>query len=123
MIMLKSCKYCGRIHESSYDCGQKPKRKKESTEITKLRTCRKWDTTRKKVLARDHYLCRICFSQHVINADDLEVHHIEPLADNPDAAYDTDNLITLCVIHHKKADAGKIKQDVLKGMAASEMTI
>lgn len=46
-----------------------------------------------------------------------------PLVDNPAAAYDTDNLITLCTKHHKEADAGKIKQDVLKGMAASEMTI
>ena len=121
--MLKSCKYCGRIHESSYDCGQKPKRAKESTEHTKLRTCRKWDTTRKKVLARDHYLCRVCFSQHRINAEYLEVHHIVPLADNPAAAYDTDNLITLCTKHHKEADAGKIKRDVLKCMASSDMTI
>jgi len=25
--MLKSCKYCGRIHDSKFDCGRKPKKK------------------------------------------------------------------------------------------------
>lgn len=24
--MLKSCRYCGRIHDSAYDCGKKPQR-------------------------------------------------------------------------------------------------
>lgn len=121
MSRLKSCKYCGRIH--SGECEQKPKREKESTQHTKLRTCRRWDTTRKKILMRDHYLCRVCFEQHRINADSLEVHHIVPLSDNPAAAYDTDNLISLCVKHHKAADDGKIARDTLKTLALTDMVL
>ena len=31
--MLKSCKYCGRIHDSQYDCGRKPQPQKKITYI------------------------------------------------------------------------------------------
>lgn len=34
--MLKSCKYCGRIHAKNFDCGKKPKRIKSVHHITQL---------------------------------------------------------------------------------------
>ena len=34
--MLKSCQYCGKIHDSKYICQEKPNRKKEVTEADKI---------------------------------------------------------------------------------------
>ena len=121
--MLKSCKYCGHIHDSKYDCGSKPKRSKENTEQTRLRTCRKWNKTRKQVNDRDHFICRVCFARGVIHADGLETHHIVPLAEDDSLAYEEDNLITLCVEHHKAADKGLIARAELTALAGSELTI
>lgn len=113
MTRLKACAYCGRVHPSDTKCGKRPIRRKESTEHTKLRTCRQWDKTRKAVNKRDRLVCRMCLAKHRITADGLETHHIIPIAENPSRAYDPDNLITLCVHHHKAADAGKIGRDTL----------
>lgn len=117
MSRLKACAHCGKVHPSDANCGKRPIRKKESTEHTKLRTCRRWDKTRKAVNNRDRFVCRICLAEHRITADDLETHHIVPIAEVPSKAYDLDNLITLCVHHHKAADAGKISRDTLFALA------
>lgn len=117
MGRLKSCPYCGRIHTVDVNCTHKPKREKESTTHTKLRTCRRWDKIRRAVRERDNNLCRACLAEHIITIDDLEVHHIIPLIGAPEKAYDFDNLITLCTRHHKLADTGKLCRDTLLKMA------
>ena len=117
MTRLKACAYCGRVHPADTNCGKRPIRKKESTERTKLRTCRRWDKTRKAVNKRDRFVCRICLAKRRITVDGLETHHIIPIAEEPCKAYDLDNLITLCVRHHKAADAGKIDRDTLFALA------
>ena len=117
MSRLKACAYCGRVHPSDIDCGKRPIHNKGSTEHTKLRTCRLWDKTRKAVNKRDRFVCRICLAKHRITVDGLETHHIIPIAEEPCKAYDLDNLITLCVRHHKAADAGKIDRDTLFALA------
>lgn len=89
---------------------------KEANEITRLRTCRKWDKTRKKALERDHYLCRVCFAQGKYNLDRVEVHHIIPLAEDAGQAYDQSNLITLCIRHHKDAEEGRIDRLTLRDL-------
>lgn len=38
--MLKSCKYCMKIHDSKYDCGKKPKRKKQGNDKDKYNSIR-----------------------------------------------------------------------------------
>lgn len=50
--MLKSCKYCGRIHDSKYDCGKKPQRKKQGNEKDKFRWSRKWTEKREDIKER-----------------------------------------------------------------------
>lgn len=119
MPRLKSCKYCGRVHSGG--CTSKPKRIKESNDHTKLRTCRKWDKVRKRVNERDHYMCRVCFARGAINTVGLETHHIIPLVDDADLAYEDDNLITLCVEHHKAADRGLIAREELYRLVRSEI--
>ena len=34
--MLRSCSYCGRIHDSKYKCADKPVRKKQITEALNM---------------------------------------------------------------------------------------
>lgn len=117
--MLRACKYCGRAHDSKVDCGQRPKRVKESTEITKLRTCRRWGETRHRVYERDHHLCRLCLLQGTFTAESIEAHHIIPLTEAPELAYDDNNIICLCTKHHKAADAGGIDRKQLLRLAKS----
>ncbi|MCD7860109.1 MAG: HNH endonuclease [Firmicutes bacterium] len=116
MPRLRSCKYCGRVHSSDYRCAAAPKREKEPTEITRLRTCRRWDQTRQAAYARDHFLCRVCFAQGILQSEGLEAHHITPLREDAELAYDLDNIITLCTAHHKAADAGSIRADALRAL-------
>ena len=114
--MLKSCKYCMRIHDSKFDCGKKPKRNKEPTRINKFRWSRKWRKTRNRIVERDQYLCQICKQSNQYTYDALEVHHIVPLEEDYDLRLDDDNLITLCVTHHKAADRGEISREYLRSL-------
>lgn len=111
--MLKSCKYCGRIHDSKYDCGKKPQRKKQGNEKDKFRWSRKWREKRNQIVERDQYLCKICKAEGQYNYNDLEVHHITSLEEDFTRKLDEDNLITLCVLHHKQADRGEIDKEYL----------
>ena len=49
----------------------------------------------------------------------LEVHHITKITDagGQARAYDDDNLITLCPLCHKLADAGEISEKKLRDIA------
>ena len=119
--MLRSCKYCGRIHDTKFDCGMKPRRVKRQTEQSALRNTARWRRARMRVNDRDGCLCRVCLSQGVITHDGLETHHIIPLAENPDYAFDGDWLITLCGRHHELAERGEITRDVLHKLALSPL--
>ena len=48
------------------------------------------------------------------NYNNLEVHHITKLSDDPSGLLDDDNLIALCVKHHKQADYGEVEADYLR---------
>jgi 5-methylcytosine-specific restriction protein A len=116
--MLKSCKYCLRVHDNKFDCGHKPKRTKESNDINRFRWSRRWLNKSKAIRERDHHLCQVCllnefdtFNQY--NTKKLEVHHIIPLHENFDLRLDDENLITLCAKHHKMADKNIIHRDFL----------
>ena len=37
--------------------------------------------------------------------EELETHHIVPIAEAPELAYDVDNLVTLCRRHHEYAES------------------
>jgi len=113
IIMLKSCKYCGRIHDSKYDCGMKPKRKKEGNEKDKFRWSRKWREKRNQIVQRDNYLCLVCKHRGKYNYNDLEVHHITSLEEDFNRRLDEDNLITLCSECHELAESGAISKDYL----------
>ena len=112
---LRSCPYCGRVHPVDFRCNKAPvKKKRGDREAEQIRSTYRWQKKRNDVKERDHYLCVYCLAQGKINYEDLEVHHIEPLEERPDLAYEDDNLITLCGQDHEDAEAGKIGRDELK---------
>ena len=113
--LLKSCKYCGRIHDTKYVCANKPSYyPKSSTEATRVHNSFKWNKTREIVRRRDAYACAYCLKEKRINCVDIEVHHIVPINEDNSKEYDLGNLITLCRRHHELAEKGLIdKQELL----------
>ena len=111
--MLKSCKYCGRIHDSKHDCGRKPQRQKQGNEKDRFRWTKAWQRKREEIKERDKYLCQICIrklydTETQYSYSSLEVHHAVPLEEDYEKRLDDDNLITLCERHHEKAERGEI---------------
>lgn len=119
--MLRSCQYCGKIHDTKHDCGKKPKyiSKKVASKMDKFRWTRAWQEKREQIKERDKYMCQICktgkyHTDKKYNVEGLSVHHIEPLLYNFDKRLDDDNLITLCSYHHELAEKGRIPSNELK---------
>ena len=102
-----------RIHDSKLDCGRKPKRQKPINDINKFRWSRKWREKREDIVERDLHLCQVCKIDNLFTYSNLEVHHITSLEEDFDKRLDDDNLITLCEMHHEKAERGEIKKEYL----------
>jgi 5-methylcytosine-specific restriction endonuclease McrA len=116
--MLKSCKYCNRIHDSKLDCGKKPQRRKQGNDKDKFRWTKAWQGKREEIKDRDLHLCQICIrklynTSKQYNYDDLEVHHAIPLEEDFDKRLDNENLLTLCESHHEMAESGEIPRKVI----------
>lgn len=120
--MLKSCKYCGRIHDSKYKCPNKPIRKSyKKTEEDKFRNTQAWKRKRNYIKDRDKGLCQVCIRKlyntlKQFNYIDIEVHHITSLREDYELRLDDDNLITLCKYHHELAERGEIPRELLRSM-------
>lgn len=102
--MYRSCSVCGRIHPEDKMCKRSYKK---NTIESKFRNTNAW------IKKRDKYLCQLCLKDNVYNYDDLQVHHIIPIAKNYDRRLDSDNLITLCRMHHEQAEKGIISKEEL----------
>lgn len=116
--MLKSCNYCGGIHDRTYQCPSKPNRKNKVTHVDKFRRLRVWTNKSKQIKQRDRHLCQICIrelyeTQIKYNFTNLEVHHIVPIIEDWDKRLEDMNLITLCSFHHKMAEKGQIGKEEL----------
>ena len=109
--MLKSCSRCGRVHDYNYKCNKGKIYKKN--DIDKLRSTKRWTNKSIEIREDSNYLCSVCLDEGILNYDNVEVHHIEKLQNNPNLLLDNDNLICLCKKHHKEADEGKIDKDYL----------
>ncbi|MEC1757389.1 HNH endonuclease [Schinkia azotoformans] len=122
--MLKSCQYCGSIHDSKYNCPSKPKRKRivkdndNTTMIRQFRDSVAWKRKRQEIQERDLRLCQVCIRKLYNTLDQFtyentSVHHCIPLVEDWSKRLDNDKLITLCSYHHTMADNGLIPVDVL----------
>lgn len=128
--MLKSCRYCGRVHDSRVICSEKQKAMRKypkETQAAHIRSLSRWQKIREYVKRRDNGVCQLCLRNYTADNTgsgrrpyedkDLSVHHIIKLEDDIDKAFDEDNLITLCRTHHEMADAGQISQSILQRIA------
>lgn len=116
--MLKSCKYCLRIHDSRVDCGKKPKRTKQGNEKDRFRSTQAWQKKRVEIKERDKYLCQICIrklynTMNQYTYINLEVHHAVPLEEDFEKRLDNDYLLTICETHHEMAESGEIPRAVI----------
>lgn len=108
--MLKSCQYCGKIHDEKNICKQKENsiyihknRHYEHTERYKAyHNNSYWTKLSKHIRERDLYICQIC------GKPANEVHHITKIEQDIDKAYEETNLITLCHKCHILAERGFI---------------
>lgn len=106
IIIYKSCSICGRVHDSNYNC--KVKRTYNKTDTDRLRSTYRWTKKAKQIKEDSNFLCAVCKEEGIYTYDNLEVHHIIKLKDDPNKLLDDNNLITLCTMHHKLADEGII---------------
>lgn len=116
--MLKSCSYCGRIHDSKFNCGKKPQRIKKKYEKDSFRSTAAWQRKAEEIKERDNYLCQVCIrnlygTKVRINSKNLSVHHAIPLKADYELRLNNKILITLCGIHHEMAESGEIPLDAI----------
>ena len=114
--MLKSCSYCGKIHDSKYICSDKPKKNRSITEADKFRWTSIWQRKREEIKKRDLYLCQICIRELYntvtkYNTEELSVHHNIPINVEYNKRLDNSNLLTVCDYHHKMCDRGEIARE------------
>ena len=112
--MFKSCSKCGKIHASNYQCNVRDWSAYKDIEERKLRSRHAWTCKSKEIRSRANYLCEVCRDQGTYTHKGLEVHHIEKVKDNKNLFLDDNNLICLCIEHHKLADQGEIDPDYLR---------
>ena len=85
----------------------KPKKKKikhfKNIDVSKVYNNNRWIKLRKQKL-EDCPLCEICMAESedgIVNVNTAdEVHHIIPILQKPELAYDYKNLMSLCSYHH-----------------------
>lgn len=124
--MLRSCVYCGKLHDENFVCEKKKQviyertnrkkyiNKNKNTEASKFRSKNIWAKKRNEIRERDLNCCRICLSQKKINTKNLSVHHIVPIEKDYDLRLENSNLITLCQRHHEEAEAGVYSREELR---------
>ena len=132
--MLKSCSYCGKIHDSKIICSEKEEALKKhhgkkhykskydvfgETNVNGFRNTKAWRMKREEIRERDHHLCQICIRERHktikrLNHEHLSVHHCVPLNEDFEKRLDNSNLITTCEYHHRLMDNGTIPQEEVK---------
>ena len=115
--MLKACSRCGKVHDSNYICNHNRGRKFVNTDENRLRSRYSWKQKREEIKDRAFYLCEVCMDEGDYSQKDLEVHHIVKIKEDPALYLENDNLICLCVYHHKLADKGELSAEYLISLA------
>lgn len=71
----------------------------------------------KEVREKAQWLCEVCRDHGKYVYENVEVHHIIKVKDEPSLLLDNMNLVCLCQECHKKADDGLIDADYLRQLA------
>lgn len=136
--MLRSCGYCGRIHNPREVCAQKMARQRRRyrqydpltrTEEQRFRSSHAWTHKSLEIRERDNYCCQACIrglkgTRRRLEYESVSVHHAVPLSEDFSRRLDNDNLITLCAVHHDMAERGEIKKsDIIAIIREQEQKI
>lgn len=120
MSKLKTCTYCHKIHDIKKKCTakrgyyrEKNARYEKDKDYIKFIKSKQWHEKSQEIKLLDSYCCLMCKELCLISPKYLEVHHIVKVRDNTTLKLDNNNLITLCVNHHKMADSNKIQASEL----------
>lgn len=120
MGKLKTCTYCRKIHGKEINCTakrgyyrEKNSRYEKDKDYTRFIKSKQWFNKSQEIKLLDSYGCLMCKSLGLISPKYLEVHHIVKVRNDASLKLDNSNLITLCVNHHKQADANMIKASEL----------
>ena len=101
----KICNGCGKMVDENHKCEVKRlkynenKRKyaKQNKDTQSELTTVRWRKFRLNIISRDNHLCQRCLIKYqIINAGELQVHHIKPRIFFPELMYDENNVITTC---------------------------
>ena len=118
--ILKTCGYCHKIHDNKIKCGakrsyyrEKNNRYNKSQEYNDIIKSNRWKKLSALIKSLDNHECLVCKDCGLISPKVLEVHHVEKVMNNFEKAFDEQNLITLCIFHHKQAEQGTITIDEL----------
>lgn len=117
MADLITCGRCGMIHERGKCQAKRKPPKYSKTEEDRIRGRQTWRRKSAQIRSDAFHLCEVCRDKGKLNSRLIEVHHIEKLRDFPELALEDENLIALCSVHHKEADAGELSKDYLKRLA------
>ena len=111
------------MHDRGVVCPRKPARKYryDAREANKVHHSNRWTKMSLSIRERDKFLCVYCLEhdKHV-NMTDIEVHHIVPIEQDSDRAYESSNLISLCREHHEQAEKGLIDRGTLEALARQQ---
>lgn len=113
--MFKACSRCGKIHPANYQCNIG--KVYQGGEERQLRGKYVWQLKSQEIREKAQYLCEVCRDQGEISYEKLEVHHITPLREDSTLLLDNNNLVCLCVSHHKQADNNELDRDYLRKLA------
>lgn len=120
MVKLKTCTYCHKIHDSKKKCTAKKgyyrdknTRYEKDKDYIKFIKSKQWYNKSQEIKLLDSHCCLVCKSLGLISPVYLEVHHIIKYRNDASLRLDNNNLITLCVNHHKQADSNKIQASEL----------
>ena len=130
--MLKSCKYCGRIHDTKYVCEQKDIAEKKrmsnrkATNALRFRRTTVWTNKSIDIRTRDKYMCLCCKAQlpgtvKQYNTSNLSVHHIVPIEEDYNLRLEDGNLMTVCDVHHEMCEAEQISRDTQRYLVDESM--
>lgn len=106
---MRTCSRCGGLHPLGQKCFKNSRNYYQGDpEIRKFRNSTEWRKKAEEIKERDKYLCQICLKHNAFTYKDLSVHHIQPIAEQPALRLENSNLITVCEIHHRECEIGKI---------------
>lgn len=100
--------YCAaHARQSPRSCYDATKRRDDPTlaNAARIRSSATWQRVRRQILAA-HPFCADPFGRHrALRGFARDVHHIKPLAERPDLAFEPTNLAPLCTACHRRIEA------------------